>query len=67
MSATAAELAQELGQLQQEFRAYTLSADFSFSEISQPKSGGFVERYQQRTAEIQNALSRMRLNVRPQG
>lgn len=61
MTASAAELAQELDALQKEFRAYSQSADFSFAEINAPKPDGFVEKYRRRTAEIQNALSRMRL------
>jgi len=61
MTASAAELAQELDALQKEFRAYSQTADFSFAEINAPKPNGFVENYRRRTAEIQNALSRMRL------
>lgn len=58
MTASATELAKELSQLQQEFRAFTNAPDFSYAALFSPAPGGFVETYRKRTAELQNALSR---------
>jgi hypothetical protein len=60
MTASATDLARELAQLQQEFRTFSLGANFSFAELVITQPGGFIEKYRTRTAEIQNALARMR-------
>lgn len=60
MTASASELANELIQLQRDYRALTLSPDYSFDEIWNPTPGGFAERYQERTKELQRAIAGLR-------
>lgn len=61
MNISATDLANELAELQKQFRAYTQTAEFAFAEINAPKAGGFVESYRRRSAEIQHELSRLRV------
>lgn len=60
MSATATELVNELVKLQSDYRAFTLSPDYSFDEVWNPTPGGFAETYRERTKEIQRAIAGMR-------
>ncbi len=60
MSAKAAELANELVQLQREYRQFTLSPEYSFSEVWNPTPGGFAERYRDRVKEIQREIAGLR-------
>lgn len=60
MTASATELTNELVQLQSDYRAFTLSPDYRFDEVWNPTPGGFAERYQERTKEIQRAIAGLR-------
>jgi len=60
MSANAAELANELVQLQREYREFTLSPEYNFSEVWNPTPGGFAEHYRDRVKEIQRAIAGLR-------
>lgn len=60
MSEKAAELANELVQLQREYREFTLSPEYDFSEVWNPTPGGFAERYRDRVKEIQQAIAGLR-------